>query len=120
MMREIKLFVIAATAFLFIGAVIFMLVLSWELALGVLVIVLGMRVIPTGCARDTEAERHFDVTGAVLEVKPQAPALVPAGLAFAAPWRRRLPAAPPSRSTCASIKARWNGCSRSSPPPNVQ
>jgi EmrB/QacA subfamily drug resistance transporter len=34
--------------------------------LGALVIVLGMRVIPAGCARDLESERHFDVTGAVL------------------------------------------------------
>jgi EmrB/QacA subfamily drug resistance transporter len=34
--------------------------------LGVLVIALGMRVIPTTCARDVNAERHFDVTGAVL------------------------------------------------------
>jgi EmrB/QacA subfamily drug resistance transporter len=34
--------------------------------LGALVIVLGLRVIPTGCARDLDAERHFDVTGAVL------------------------------------------------------
>jgi EmrB/QacA subfamily drug resistance transporter len=34
--------------------------------LGVLVIALGMRVIPTGCARDVNAERHFDVSGAVL------------------------------------------------------
>jgi EmrB/QacA subfamily drug resistance transporter len=46
--------------------------LSWpaifaiNVPLGALVIALGMRVIPTGSARDTNAERHFDVTGAVL------------------------------------------------------
>jgi EmrB/QacA subfamily drug resistance transporter len=34
--------------------------------LGLIVIALGMRVIPIGCARDVDAERHFDVTGAVL------------------------------------------------------
>jgi EmrB/QacA subfamily drug resistance transporter len=34
--------------------------------LGVLVIVLALRVIPTGGARDVESERHFDATGAVL------------------------------------------------------
>jgi EmrB/QacA subfamily drug resistance transporter len=34
--------------------------------LGVLVIVLGLRVIPAGSARDVNAERHFDVSGAVL------------------------------------------------------
>jgi EmrB/QacA subfamily drug resistance transporter len=42
--------------------------------LGAIVIALGMKVIPSGCARDVEAERHFDVTGAVL---------VTAGLALA-------------------------------------
>ncbi|HEV3053881.1 MAG TPA: MFS transporter [Solirubrobacteraceae bacterium] len=42
--------------------------------LGAIVIVLGMRVIPKGAARDVDAERHFDVTGAVL---------VTAGLALA-------------------------------------
>jgi EmrB/QacA subfamily drug resistance transporter len=42
--------------------------------LGAIVIALGMRVIPKGCARDVESERHFDVTGAVL---------VTAGLALA-------------------------------------
>jgi EmrB/QacA subfamily drug resistance transporter len=42
--------------------------------LGVLVIALGLRVIPESGARDVEAERHFDVTGAVL---------VTAGLALA-------------------------------------
>ncbi len=42
--------------------------------LGAIVIALGMRVIPKGCARDDDAERHFDVTGAVL---------VTAGLALA-------------------------------------
>jgi EmrB/QacA subfamily drug resistance transporter len=46
--------------------------LSWpaifaiNVPLGALVIALGMRVIPTGAARDVNAERHFDVTGAVL------------------------------------------------------
>ncbi len=34
--------------------------------LGILVIALGLRVIPIGGARDLEAERHFDVAGAVL------------------------------------------------------
>jgi EmrB/QacA subfamily drug resistance transporter len=34
--------------------------------LGVIVIVLALRVIPTGGARDVEAERHFDVSGAML------------------------------------------------------
>jgi EmrB/QacA subfamily drug resistance transporter len=34
--------------------------------LGALVIVLGLRVIPKGSTRDLNAERHFDVTGAVL------------------------------------------------------
>jgi predicted MFS family arabinose efflux permease len=54
--------------------------LSWpaifavNVPLGALVIALGLRVIPTGCARDENAERHFDVTGAVL---------VTAGLALA-------------------------------------
>jgi EmrB/QacA subfamily drug resistance transporter len=42
--------------------------------LGAIVIALGLRVIPAGCARDVEAERHFDVTGAML---------VTAGLALA-------------------------------------
>jgi EmrB/QacA subfamily drug resistance transporter len=42
--------------------------------LGALVIALGLKVIPAGCARDENAERHFDVTGAVL---------VTAGLALA-------------------------------------
>jgi EmrB/QacA subfamily drug resistance transporter len=52
--------------------------LSWpaifaiNVPLGVVVIALGLKVIPTGCARDVDAERHFDVTGA---------ALVTAGLA---------------------------------------
>jgi EmrB/QacA subfamily drug resistance transporter len=54
--------------------------LSWpaifavNVPLGALVIALGLKVIPTGCARDENAERHFDVTGAVL---------VTAGLALA-------------------------------------
>jgi predicted MFS family arabinose efflux permease len=42
--------------------------------LGAIVIALGMRVIPKGSARDVDAERHFDVSGAVL---------VTAGLALA-------------------------------------
>jgi EmrB/QacA subfamily drug resistance transporter len=42
--------------------------------LGALVIALGLRVIPAGGARDLDAERHFDVTGAVF---------VTAGLALA-------------------------------------
>ena len=42
--------------------------------LGAIVIALGLRVIPTGCARDVDRRRHFDVTGAVL---------VTAGLALA-------------------------------------
>jgi EmrB/QacA subfamily drug resistance transporter len=42
--------------------------------LGVVVIALALRVIPIGAARDLDAERHFDVTGAVL---------VTAGLALA-------------------------------------
>ncbi|HEV3054132.1 MAG TPA: MFS transporter, partial [Solirubrobacteraceae bacterium] len=42
--------------------------------LGAIVIALGMRVIPKGSARDLDAERHFDVSGAVL---------VTAGLALA-------------------------------------
>ena len=34
--------------------------------LGAVVVMLALRVIPTGCARDVESERHFDVTGALL------------------------------------------------------
>ncbi len=54
--------------------------LSWpaifavNVPLGAAVIALGLKVIPTGCARDAQAERHFDVSGAVL---------VTAGLALA-------------------------------------
>jgi EmrB/QacA subfamily drug resistance transporter len=34
--------------------------------LGAIVVALALRVIPTGGARDVEAERHFDLTGAIL------------------------------------------------------
>ena len=46
--------------------------LSWpaifaiNVPIGALVVVLGLRLIPTGGARDVDAERHFDIAGAVL------------------------------------------------------
>jgi EmrB/QacA subfamily drug resistance transporter len=46
--------------------------LSWpaifaiNVPIGVLVIVLGLRMIPVGAPRDIESERHFDFTGALL------------------------------------------------------
>ena len=46
--------------------------LSWpaifaiNVPIGALVVVLGLRLIPTGGARDIDAERHFDFAGAVL------------------------------------------------------